>query len=410
MTKKLASIITTVAVLLNVAAAPASAMVIEITGNGVESDNDANVSVSNTQVVTQTNEADVTNNVKAGATTGNNTANKNNAGVVGIETGDADIDIDVENSLNTNQAELDCCDAGYVEVKIADNAADTENDIDLDLENKKDVFQFNEGDVENDIDAWADTGMNKADKNNLADVSIDTGDAEIDIDVSTSGNSNAASIGGEGSGDDSGVSAWIVGNAADSKNDLDLDLTNLTNLVQGNEMDVDNDVDAVASTGTNDADKNNGGEVNITTGDATVDVMVDNAVNFNWAEIECDCLTTDLWAKIANNAYDSENDITLDLADELVVFQDNCGDNGECDIDNDVEALADSGMNGADKNNGDHDSDPSIDTGDAHTGVSLETSGNSNVFGDAPDWDLDLGGVNLNISLDLGALLGGLFS
>lgn len=417
--KRIASALAAGSLLLNVAGPALATTTITLSGNGVDSNNTADVQLVQTQTVVQSNNADVDNNVRAGANTGGNEANKNNGGNVEIDTGDSSVDVDVETSVNSNQAELDCCGNQDVEVKVANNAADTQNTVNLGLENTTQVFQTNKADIDNDVETWADSGNNEANKNNGGDVTVETGNASVTVDISNSANSNSAQIGGGADGGSS-LSAWIVGNAAESKNKMNLGVAHLTTIAQDNDADVDNNVKASAATGNNEANKNNGGDLSIDTGDADIDVVVDNAVNMNWADVSCDCLLSDLWAKISDNAYDSDNTLNLKLADDLEVFQDNCGKSvqeqsfrggryhRDCEVDNDIAAWADTGENEANKNNGTHDNDPSIETGDASSDVTVETSGNANVFGDAPDWDFDLGGVNLNISLDLGALLAGL--
>ena len=56
---------------------------VEISGNGANSDNTANVAVSTDTQVTQNNTANITNNVNVSADTGANDANKNTGGDLG---------------------------------------------------------------------------------------------------------------------------------------------------------------------------------------------------------------------------------------------------------------------------------------------------------------------------------------
>ena len=86
-----------------------------ISGNGTSSSNDSDVSVTNTTTVNQTNDADISNNISASATTGNNDANDNTGdGDVSIDTGNAKAVVDVSNTVNSNEAVVDCggCSAG----------------------------------------------------------------------------------------------------------------------------------------------------------------------------------------------------------------------------------------------------------------------------------------------------------
>src|SRR3990167_1600933 len=68
---------------------------VEISGNGSGSDNEANVLVESTTVVTQNNDANIQNNVTVNANTGNNEANDNTGGDVSVDTGNAEADVNV---------------------------------------------------------------------------------------------------------------------------------------------------------------------------------------------------------------------------------------------------------------------------------------------------------------------------
>ncbi len=173
-------------------------------------------------------------------------------------------------------------------------------------------------------------------------------------------------------------------------------------ITQDNYAYVKNKVDADADTGNNDANRNTGGDVSIDTGDATVDVSVDNWLNFNHADLDCGCLLDDWDLKIGGNGVDTTNDIDLTLEDgkNNGVFQDN-----DAYLKNKVkDADADTGNNDANRNTGQPDGDPSVTTGDADVMVDVNNSLNVNsVGGEAPDWDF-LGG-SVHFSFDLGDLL-----
>jgi hypothetical protein len=417
--KQLLSVATTGALLLNIVT-PVGAASLIIQGNGTDSDNNVKLSLEQTTTVVQSNEADVKNDIDASADTGNNSASDNTSGDVNVETGDAKSDVKVANTLNSNSAEVDCCAANDLDVLISENGSDSENEVELGVGTQTFVGQYNEADVDNDVDADADTGDNDADDNTGGDVKVKTGNATTKVDLSTTANANWAKVGS--SGEEGGsVSLRIIGNGSGSDNDIVLGLEKSLELVQSNEADVDNDVDADADTGNNSADDNTGGNAEVDTGDALVDVEVDNMANFNWADVDCGGCLLDVLAKVAENGSDTENEIEAELADELGVFQDNCGESEglqlfeghgrhDCELDNDIYADADTGDNDADDNtDGGHGGDPSVTTGDADALVDVENSGNSNVYGsgvpsDWPDFEF-----NFNISLSwaqLMALLG----
>lgn len=117
--KQVFSVLATGVMLLNVATPALASTTIEISGNGAGSDNWATVGQSNTTTVNQSNTANVNNTVNADAKTGGNDANFNTGGQVGISTGDATVKSNIQNSLNSNAASVDCCAAGATNVKIS---------------------------------------------------------------------------------------------------------------------------------------------------------------------------------------------------------------------------------------------------------------------------------------------------
>jgi hypothetical protein len=430
MTKQIATGIATVSLLLNVVTPAFASTSLEISGNGSDSSNTTQVSVSQNTVVSQTNEAKISNDIDADANSGGNSASRNTGGDVSVDTGNAKTLVGVSNTANSNVAEVDNCDCALdAEVLISGNGAGSENEALLGLESNTVVAQSNEADIDNKVYADASTGDNSADRNTGGDVEVLTGNAFTLVDILNEANSNSARVGG-GHGEGNGsVSLRILGNGADSDNDIVLGLANDVLLQQYNDADIDNDVDADAKTGDNSADRNTGGSVLVDTGDATAKVFADNAFNFNWADVGCDCLT-DIWAKIAGNGDESENEIEAEIADELNVFQDNScdrrpqglgelewlfdfgrGHDDEC-VDNELDAYAGTGYNDADRNTGDPEGDPSVATGDAETVVSSENTGNANVYGSAPDEEEHefggFDGVSLNITFDLHDLLSAL--
>jgi hypothetical protein len=86
--KQIFSVVTAGVMVANIAT-PAFATTIEISGNGAGADSNVAVQNTNTTTVSQNNTANVTNTVKTNADTGDNKANYNTGGNVGIQTGDA---------------------------------------------------------------------------------------------------------------------------------------------------------------------------------------------------------------------------------------------------------------------------------------------------------------------------------
>src|SRR3989304_2360056 len=291
-------------------------------------------------------------------------------------------------------------------LEVSGNGSDSDNEVELEYEQEVTVTQTNVANVLNDVKVEAETGGNEAEDNTGGDVEIETGDAEANVTVSNTLNSNVAHVDACCLGD---VTAKISGNGSDSDNEIELELENEVEVTQANEANVWNYVKVEAETGDNEAEDNTGGPVEISTGDATVDVTVDNLVNFNWADIDgCGCLE-DILAKISGNGAASDNEIEAELESELEVTQANDFDCKFTDKDAcaKVDAELSTGDNEAEGNTQGGE-DPTIETGDANADVEVNNSGNSNVFGDVPDpelewpWGFDF---NFNFSFDLEDLL-----
>ncbi len=372
---------------------------VTVSGNGADSDNTANVNVTNSSSIYQTNTADISNSVKINSNTGDNTANKNTGGDVSINTGDANVSSSVSNSANSNVATLGCNCTGDTSVKIAGNGADSENTANVDVANKTSVVQANDADVRNNISVDSNTGGNKAGKNTGGDVDITTGDSDVTVDVTNAVNQNVAKIGGNGSNGGS-LSVEISGNGADSDNTINLQAGNDVEVFQNNEADIKNNIDVDSNTGDNKANKNTGGDVSIDTGDSDVEVGVTNKANFNGLDLSaCDCIV-DASVKIAGNGADSTNKVNADFGNVLLATQTNdfeCGHGaphlfdlfnskeggkgGDCAG---VKVDSNTGDNKANENTA-HNSDPMVSTGDAGGSVDVNTEVNSNVLGDLGD-------------------------
>jgi hypothetical protein len=380
-----------------------------ISGNGAGSENEVEVEVESETTVVQSNNAQIVNNITSNANTGGNDANDNTGGDVVISTGNAVSSVDVVNKANLNEAIVeDCngCETDY-RVKISGNGAGSENEVEIESENKVEIFQDNYAYFENNVDAKAKTGYNDANRNTGGDVTIVTGHAVSDVSVLNAANANVAVVGGNG--DRGGyVSARIMGNGADSENEIELEFERSVVIVQDNFARFHNDVDAYAKTGHNDANDNTGGDVGIDTGNAHTFVTIDNLANFNYAA--ADCCEFDVRAKIAENGAESENEIEAEFENELEVFQgggrtlgaelsviDLLGPGNWYEVDNDVYANAKTGWNEADRNTYEN-GDPYVFTGHALSETEVHNSGNVNVFGSDGHlphfhFDFDLGEI-----------------
>lgn len=403
LTIKIATAVSSVAIVASSFVTPLLATTVEISGNGADSSNVAAVSQSNSTTVTQTNDANISNNINVGANTGGNDAKKNTGGDVSINTGDASATVGVSNTANSNSADVSgCCPAG-VDVKISGNGADSKNGVSVDTSNDVTVDQDNTAKIKNNVDVDQTTGNNDANKNTGGDVAITTGDADATVTVDNNVNANWAAVtaGNNGGG---ALSVEISGNGADSENAALVSLATVKDINQNNYANIKNDVEVGANTGGNDAKKNTGGEVIIDTGDADATVDVSNTANFNAASLEgCGCID-DLLVKIAGNGAESENGATVELLSAALVDQDNTYDCGGRRSKPEIFELFGRSRGGhssscadvnVDQTTGNNDvkestnyaGDPSVTTGDASADVTVDNTANQNVVGNVGDID-----------------------
>ena len=403
---RLTTALATGAVLLNALAPVALAQEVTVSGNGAFSDSTVNVTNTNETTVNQTNTAEVTNNVTTNADTGGNDANFNTGGDVAVSTGDASTNVAVSTGVNKNVADLDCdcISGGDTKVTVSGNGAFSDNTVGVSNNTIVALDQTNNARVTNNITANSDSGDNDANFNTGGDVTIGTGNASSTVLVKTDANLNSASIGG-GAGTGNGSSVTISGNGAFSDNTVRLRNSATVDLDQENTARVTNNVTADADTGNNDALFSTGGDVMIGTGNAKANVGVSNLLNFNSADVDCDCIFGDgVKVVISGNGAFSDNVVGVNNTNALLLSQLNTAV-----LMNNVTADADTGDNDAGFSVGavDIDSDPSIHTGDASTSTVVSNSANANILGDTSltlpgNWSV---GVSFNMVALWAALL-----
>jgi len=244
-----------------------------VSGNGEGSSNEVTVQNNTTTTVTQSNNADVTNNVDTSATTGNNTASDNTGGDVAIVTGDVSQDVTIENSLNSSSVEIECCPT-ETNIEISGNGSDSENSVSLENQSQTEVSISQNASVTNNIFGSANTGDNKANDNTGGSVLIDTGNIKV-LGAIKNGPINVYSVtGGTGTGGNLDVS--IASNGEGSINLVSLLLGGLSALKLNNNAVIYNEVYWDLNTGGNEANGNTGGDVTIRTGDILFDFGIEN--------------------------------------------------------------------------------------------------------------------------------------
>ena len=406
--KQIFSVLAAGVMVANVATPALASTTIEISGNGAGSDNWSTVNQTSNTTVTQNNTANVTNNVNADAKTGGNNANFNTGGDVTVNTGNAGVVADVTNVLNSNAANVSCCSTGNTNVNISGNGAYSDNGVTLGQSTNTTVSQNNVANVTNNVNADAKTGGNDAYKNTGGDVTISTGKALVDASVSTTANMNVAHVGSALGASNPSASFVISGNGAGSDNYITAELAKTTSVTQDNTANVTNDVDADASTGHNDAGFNTGGDQMIHTGDVAVIADVDNAVNFNAADVDCGC-TWDVLAKIAGNGAEGSHNWWFDYPDNIIDLTldstQAVGQGNVANLTNDLEDLdAKTGHNDLESNTAEVNGDPVISTGNAAVRTGVSNSGTVNTVGDLP-FDMPEMPSNVEFSFNFAAFL-----
>ena len=226
----------------------------------------------------------------------------------------------------------------------------------------------------------------------VGDTAINTGDANSDTTLQTTGNSNLGITNGEEGGS---ISVSNSGNGAGSLNDVSGSVINNNNTNQGNSATVNNNLNQATATGQNSASYNVG-DSSITTGDANTTGTVITSVNtnvdgvavaeFNIADdhigdIVLDfgqncvngCSGSSVTASNENNGASSNNQ-----ADASNTTNNNTNQTNNAGVSNELILAADSGSNNASFNTG---GDSDIVTGDANVSANSLTFANNNLAG-----------------------------
>lgn len=265
-------------------------------------------------------------------------------------------------------------------LEVSGNGSDSDNKVNVSKNVNTTVVQNNDAKVTNNVNSSSSTGGNQANDNTGGDVTVATGNAKARVDLSTKVNLNKAEV--DSCNCEGDVEVKVAGNGSDSKNDVNLKSHNNTSVFQDNKADIENNVDAKAKTGYNDANRNTGGDVAIVTGHAKTDVEIENTANANIAKVGSNngSHAGKVSAIVAGNGSYSDNKVNLDSHRSVELVQ-----NNDAYIDNYVYAKADTGKNDANDNTG---GEVLVDTGSATSKVGIENVANFNAA------DVDCGCVS----------------
>ena len=182
-----------------------------VTGNLSKSTNFIDLDFDSKTHLNQKNDADVDNDVAVSGNSGYNSVKDVAGAMATIDTGDVEVGVLVDTEANFNWADTNNCCLVSVDAGIKNNASKTDNDIALDLDDNLDVDQkndldcdgygrpwvlsfwrnFRRGDKCSDVDVTAYTGKNAVmDATSGDDPAVDTGKAEVGVEVMNTGNEN----------------------------------------------------------------------------------------------------------------------------------------------------------------------------------------------------------------------------
>lgn len=387
---------------------------VTVSGNGAVSDNSVTLDQSTNTSVNQTNTAEITNVVSTSSNTGGNDANFNTGGTTAISTGDASNTTNITTDANANIADLGGCNTcstgGTGSITISGNGAFSDNSVSADSATNTDLSQTNVADITNEVYSNANTGDNKASFNTGGDTMLITGNASSNTSITNMANANVANVPGGGGGAGFGA-VVIAGNGAESDNAVTLNNETNTSLSQTNLAEIANEVSSNMQTGDNKASFNTGGDVLLSTGNATSNTTIDNMANFNFADLTaCGCITTGhgTIAIFGNGAF-SDNSVSDNLGSNVSAEQTNLAD-----IVNEVGGQDGLWLERIDGNGGGTgDNSAKFNTGGATillTGnesntTDLSTSANVNEVSNGNSLGFNMAGMNIQFLFDLNSLM-----
>ncbi len=267
---------------LNFRIQPALAdIIVDVSGNGGNTQNTVTVSSSQTTEANQTNTAQAENNVSQDAISGDNTAS-NNSGATQISTGNVSEQTSVKNELNSSTVINNKCCQQDIEVSIIGNGVKSENQVEVNSKTNVSIDINSNARIENNLAFNGSSGHNTVGDNG-GDVIVNTGNINVEGNVTNSVNTSQVKT-GVGEGD---IIIFNKNNDADSLNNIKIIVDDEFNFIREQNADIYNNFIAHLQTGGNEAE-NNLGNVFIGTGSTQLSFNLINApVNEENAEILC---------------------------------------------------------------------------------------------------------------------------
>lgn len=262
-------------------AAPVFAEIqIEVSNNGAGSSNSVDQSTAQTTEVTQSNSAEVANEVHEEASSGANSISDSNQ-TAEITTGTVESSASVVTQVNNSQVTAGCCQGGQT-ISVSGNGSGSTNTIISEISQNTTITVTQNAQVTNKLSTTAVSGANTV-KDSAGNVLITTGDVTNEQSVDTV--LNDAIITGKVSLTE--ILILLKGNAADSTNLVNLDLTDNLTIYRENQAEVQNNFYSELISGNNSA-LGNLNNVVIKTGDIFSKInAVNGPVNSGGVEVLC---------------------------------------------------------------------------------------------------------------------------
>jgi len=163
----------------------------------------------------------------------------------------------------------------------------------------------------------------------------------------------------------------VSGNGSRSDNNINVSSNNNTTVSQNNNANVTNNVSTDIDTGHNRANDNTGGDVFVSSGNAASNVDISNSLNSNRAVVSGGNNNGDTSVLVGGNGSRSDNTVNLNNGGSTRLTQDNTAN-----VTNNVSTRENTGFNSANENTG---GNTTVWSGDARSGVFLDTRANANV-------------------------------
>ena len=224
-----------------------------------------------------------------------------------------------------------------LELIISGNGDGSENSINVDLDQEKNIAQSNESEVDNEIQIESDTGNNNI-ENSSGESEIITGNSEINVQIINQVNQNINNSQCCENSDESNI--VVSNNLSNSVNSADINIKSEEDIVLNQMVEIANTVSIKADTGSN-AVVNNTGDAMINTGNINSKSEVKNSdINTSFYNKKSQDKINNLTIEINGNASESINNISVvqDIKNDFV-------NNSFANISNNFEFIFETGQN-----------------------------------------------------------------